>query len=422
MKRILGFLLISSLMVSPAFANGDWWDKGNGGFVVLCENGSKQTFDLYELQSRYQNEMTLDTSESLSLEGRLEYLFSKISRLNPTRAAKYHQWFEEFFNEAQFIEGTIHPLPDIGFGGIPETCSLKVAIYQHTPDILNKKRYLISQVLWEGLDINNKAALILHELIYREAREASNHHVTSERSRYLNAWFHSKEFLSTSLMEYLTGLQDLHFQDADYGPHKIALGSYIESQQEWQNEALEFYDSGAASTISINSYNALAFKFVSPLVETCLTNNADSFRGRIMLGDSGALNSFAYSLNQPGICSFTIQNRVVTNSGVQGFDGEVFGTDFHFFQNGLFEVQGIHYPGYRFFFNGFRFETISAPVKIKFQINQEQVVKIEINNARACRVSNAHQIRFYSPPGESKTLLIDSDSVAQTYTRLPYCE
>jgi hypothetical protein len=54
---------------------------------------------------------------------------------------------------------------------LPKNCELKqIAIQIRNPDLFDK-RYVINQDLWNSLDTDNQAALVLHEIIYRMAIE-----------------------------------------------------------------------------------------------------------------------------------------------------------------------------------------------------------------------------------------------------------
>lgn len=147
MKTLIATLLLFS---SVSFAQ-DWYEKGNGGFVVTCPGKPQQVLDIYELENRFQiqthqetanpvlQNMVLDLDKSESLDQRVQYLLSKIARLNPSRAQLYAQWYKSFPAEAEFLPGIhLNPIGDTGLAVPGEGCSLQQAVFQRAPGILNK--------------------------------------------------------------------------------------------------------------------------------------------------------------------------------------------------------------------------------------------------------------------------------------------
>ncbi len=402
MKHILLVLTALILCSQSTRANGNWWDKGNGGFVLKCDRALK-TFDLHELESRYSGRMSLDPKNSDSLEDRVDYLISKVDRLNPTRAAIYREWFKSFFAEARFTQDPIHPLPDIGFGEVPEGCELVIAVYQRNPNIITPERYTVFEPLWNRLSVSDKAALILHELIYREAVQVENQHLTSERSRYLNAWIHSQEFLSVSLKKYLLDLQELHFQGADFGPHKVSLGFYDLQTQMWVRSLLEYkFNSDQPSLVTIRGFDAIASTFISPLFKDCLETNNGYHLAQLSFHESGTLKALRMN-SQEEICAITLKNRGFDLSeklprygNIIGFEGRVQGTTFTFTKSSSqlqTHVAGIYKRGHIFFFDNYRFELDSNQLLIEHFLEDSQVQKIVLRNVRLCNTWGTRQIR-----------------------------
>ena len=208
---------LTMLVSSLSFAGGEWYEKGNGGFILQCPVKANQTLDLFELQDRYKTSMTLDTDHAGSVKERVEYLLAKIERLNSNRAAKYRMWFASYEQEAEYVPNIqFDRLGDLGLVRIPDVCNLAQVIFQREPGILNSARYTVNKKLWETLTVLDQAALVMHELIYREFVSSPNFHQTSERSRYFNALVNSKEILKMPLEKYMGILQELKVASAGY--------------------------------------------------------------------------------------------------------------------------------------------------------------------------------------------------------------
>lgn len=242
-----------------SYAGNDWSETGNGGFVVMCPDKSI-VLDLHE--AVVQGSVVIDSnSKSLtSIENRVHYLIDRLEEKDFYRAELYRLWFKDFFKETQFIQGQkLYPVPDVGFTYIPKECTLDLAVFQKTPDFRLKYRYTISQDIWDQLDTLNKAALIMHELIYREATLPENRHQTSESARFFNGWLHSMEFAEVVPQDYLIALQSLRFKNASYGGFQITLGMKGQHNQ-WITAPLKFYDNG-------NLMSAITTKFDLPTLK-----------------------------------------------------------------------------------------------------------------------------------------------------------
>ncbi|MNK93819.1 hypothetical protein D3C87_1139980 [compost metagenome] len=406
------FLVVFGV-TNTAHAQGDWWDKGNGGFVLACSGQKLRTFDLYELQSRYEDQMSLDRNFSASLDQRVNYLLDKVAVLNPARALKYRKWFLEFFNELQFTNNSLQANPDIGFGQVPIGCTLELAVFQRNPGIINRYRYTVRKTLWERLDVIEQAALVLHELIYREAAQQDNQHQTSERSRFFNAWINSEEFSKTSIQEYLFRLQLLHFRDAEYGSHQIYLGLYNEDKKSWDQYDLSFFDSGVAGVITVDSKDPAASQLISSYVRSCLEEKRAV--GPLFLDESGRPSLWKTTLPNGEICPFQIQNANFDNP--KGYSGTILGSQFHFYDQHRMEVSGTYDFPNRFFFNRFRFDLLSPTIQIRHLLNGEHVELIVFSDVNVCRSKVAQWIQVTT----SKSGTIEFYNFDDLMSRVPEC-
>ncbi|MGE9744454.1 hypothetical protein [Bdellovibrio bacteriovorus] len=182
-------LLFYSLM---SVAGGDW--VGNGGNVISCGD-SLRLLDYYEAEE--QRGIALDLgNESMSFQQKVYYVLHRLENVNPTRAKMYKKWFHTFDAETQwFFIGKFLPIRDSGVVIIPEVCNIQqIAIQRPTALIMpGDQRYVIDVRLFERLSEADKAGLILHELIYREAIESG--FTSSPGVRYFN------QVVSSSLMK-----------------------------------------------------------------------------------------------------------------------------------------------------------------------------------------------------------------------------
>ncbi|OFZ47619.1 MAG: hypothetical protein A2381_09620 [Bdellovibrionales bacterium RIFOXYB1_FULL_37_110] len=206
-----------------AFAALDGQGTGNGGDVLVCKNpdSSIQSIILYDFyEAKFRHDITLDLDDnSTSLNDKVTSIINKIKRLNPTRATLYEKWWKEFQlpENTTFTSDTLSDIPDTGEVSFPPNCEIVQAAHQKKP-MSGERRYKIRKDLWDQMDNTNKAGLVIHELIYREAKEENAYiHPNSKRVRYLNATFFSYEFDNFTIDKYLYMLAyDVLFSKGDW--------------------------------------------------------------------------------------------------------------------------------------------------------------------------------------------------------------
>lgn len=162
---VTGLIFLGPFTVSAALrAEGGM--SGGGGKGVVCRNAqglitSVETLDLFESKALYQVQ---PRSFSQPWEKVIQTLKSELSKamsqpeihLFPLldRAQRIVRWVGP---EVQLV-----PVEDAALVAVPTQCSLEqLAVY------VDDSLLLIQRDLWEKMDASNKAALFLHEAIYR---------------------------------------------------------------------------------------------------------------------------------------------------------------------------------------------------------------------------------------------------------------
>jgi len=209
---ILAGLLISSTALAGFPGSVDGHDRGNGGDALVCKNAQGQItsahfFDLYEAQEKFG--MTLVPPKGTTVDEKVLNLIDRVADLDPMRAKTMKLWYKTFNKESAVRPGiTLVDIPDTGDAFWPKECDLAQLVVQTDLDLpLNPYRYTFSKDIWQLLDDNNKAATIVHELLWREARFAR--HKTSAAVRYFNGLFQSDGFKDLSYEEYIEIVQKL---------------------------------------------------------------------------------------------------------------------------------------------------------------------------------------------------------------------
>ncbi len=186
--KVLSIFLLATFLSSIAVSG----DKiQNGGNVIVCPNGI-ELLDYYEARLSGKA-LQLDSSSPTYAE-KLFTLFEKWKSVAPRRMALYTKWLKEFTAEAGIYSGVEIPaIPDTGSIVIPSGCKpIPAAFQRREGDIFpGEKRYVVNKDLWDLMDENQKAGLVLHELIYREAIKSQ--HATSLPTRYFNSFLSTEE-------------------------------------------------------------------------------------------------------------------------------------------------------------------------------------------------------------------------------------
>ena len=195
--------ILTLLVLFSAGAASAWTYKGNGGYAVVCykpENtktiASAELLDLYE--GRTIRAFQIDLGPGPTWSERLELMLKRLEAFSPRRAQRYREQAASFSNEARFLTGV--DLGDIGDAEpivVPVGCKPKPVVNQREPEFPGDPRYIVQSDIWNALDENSKAALILHELVYRELKQE-----TSLRTRYFISIISSTEWANLTALTY----------------------------------------------------------------------------------------------------------------------------------------------------------------------------------------------------------------------------
>jgi hypothetical protein len=120
-----------------------------------------------------------------TVEQKLKILFERLARISPERAKMYAGQFLNFEQDRGFINEPLAPQNDLNPISIPVGYKIEQLALQRRPIFPQDKHFYINEEIWQALDADNRAGLILHELIYREAIGFG--HTSSTYVRYFNS-------------------------------------------------------------------------------------------------------------------------------------------------------------------------------------------------------------------------------------------
>jgi hypothetical protein len=166
---------------------------GNGGDAKVCydtENAivSVEMLDIYEGREMFQPPV-LPVLESLG-QNEYEIAAAAVDRLpdfDRSRKAKLKEWIANFERESVRLNGiTLVDLDDSQHILVPDGCKIEQIAWQNEPQFSRDPRYKIDNDLYSKMSgPADRAALVLHEVIYREA--VSLHHSDSRAARAMTA-------------------------------------------------------------------------------------------------------------------------------------------------------------------------------------------------------------------------------------------
>lgn len=178
------YILIGLFLVSRTLFAGDV--VGNGGDIVYCEEqNTTELLDYYE--GRVLRGYKPDLGDpTLAPEKKVELVLKRLEKIDYDRAVTFRKWLNRFWEDAKLIKDSeFIDIPDSSHIVIPRGCEIKqIAILtrEYAP------HYFINEDLWKLLSNDDKAGLILHEIIYRHADD----HQNSKHVRVYNALISSK--------------------------------------------------------------------------------------------------------------------------------------------------------------------------------------------------------------------------------------
>ncbi|MCM2277583.1 MAG: hypothetical protein NDJ89_05855 [Oligoflexia bacterium] len=215
---------IATLALTASLPGWAGNELGNGGDIFYCPNasGAKAILvDLYEAQLGGRK-LQLGPPHA-DYRQKVQAILDRWSSRSPFRTELYRQWLETFESETLFVRAQLPNVSDEGIVVIPRGCEIKQIAVQLADANLGTvyKRYTIDLDLWDLMDSDNRAALVLHELIFREAI-ANRGNPQSLRVRHLNQIMLSE----ATMREYFEASINMRsiYRDWDWGGGTVYNG------------------------------------------------------------------------------------------------------------------------------------------------------------------------------------------------------
>lgn len=188
MSKYLKTMVAAIAFLSASVAFADVRVVGNGGHIVICKDSagrvrSSEVLDRYE--ARHMGTIDLGT-ETLSLETKVELGLKRIERLDRKLAKDLRARSKDFFKTATYYSDLALPEShDEGQVILGDGCGLHQLALQQMSPLPSGKFYIVNERFWKMLSGDDRAILVLHEVLYSYFHDKGA--ITSKNARLLNA-------------------------------------------------------------------------------------------------------------------------------------------------------------------------------------------------------------------------------------------
>lgn len=157
--RILFIFLLSFNLYA---GNGN--EVGNGGDGLICKDKKIELFDFYEARQLKKYNIKFPKGNDWFQIG--NKVIKRLEKTNKPLYKQYKKILSKIHLRLEFIQNAhFRDIKDSFEIAIPEGCKLEQLAIQQDNSKGNRKVF-ISQKLWEKLSIEQKAGLVVHEIIY----------------------------------------------------------------------------------------------------------------------------------------------------------------------------------------------------------------------------------------------------------------
>jgi hypothetical protein len=195
-------------------------ETGNGGDAVVCFDGDGQIdtvemLDIYEAKTDNWG-FSFKMGNAKDFNEKVQQSIDIFKQKVPQKGMLYQDYYDSFFSETSFKIVNLVDILDSKHVFFPIGCEVQQIAIHREPKFSGQSRYIINKKLWDKMDDLNKAALVLHEIIYRDSYENGNRNSVS--SRYLNGWALSDQFSAVEPIKLEKFLEKFNFLESGTYP------------------------------------------------------------------------------------------------------------------------------------------------------------------------------------------------------------
>lgn len=266
MKKILAVILMMNSLLALGHGGGGGDKVGNGGDVIVCPGSRTELLDLFQGSHDWGFAPQIVSG---SRKDTIRHILKDLKQIDPLVAKTLEDRAIEIDREISHIEkakstrsklvkltaNSLVNISDEGVAELPENCEIIQAATQIQKPFPGEVKFTFQKKIWEGLDADVQASLILHEVIYEHMINAGE--FSSRSTRYLNAALHAGAI--NSLEEYfeissLFGFRNLAI--IEDGPvRRFGATGNCKVVRKWADQS-EGYTKGG-TTVIVNGRNVI---------------------------------------------------------------------------------------------------------------------------------------------------------------------
>lgn len=233
-------LLFAGVWGTTAWAG----ESSGGGGAVVCYDARKEItsarlYDYFESDAKSWGFDRQLGAASLSYPEKVRQAIQRFRIIDSFLAGILDNELDFFLTNHAFVGGQLTGISDADPDVLPEVgCEIEQAAMQRTPQVPGDKYFMLSQRIWSALNSDDKAGLVLHELLYKYAREKFK--LSNSRTvRYFTAFLSDDHgALPPKPLAYLELMQKLGMKPTFFGYHGKVFNV----------ATLRFYETGDIST------------------------------------------------------------------------------------------------------------------------------------------------------------------------------
>jgi hypothetical protein len=239
-SHLVSIGLVSAIAMSTPWTASAESSVGNGGDAVVCYRPGAAQGDIanivsVELLDFYEGRVQRGLIPNLGdpqgpINTKIAQALAPLKKLSPSRYNDYANWAATFNAEMIAIPNAqLVDVKDSDHVVLPRDCFIEQIALQINPRFAQDKRYTLNKDLWDRMDQNNRAGLILHEVIYRETKANQSNSIGA---RYMNQLLVSGEVRSLDFKQFATIAEQVGYIYIEFN------GSF------WSPKGLSFYPTG----------------------------------------------------------------------------------------------------------------------------------------------------------------------------------
>lgn len=156
----------------PTDDEGSGFNRGNGGNVIVCDNDGEKTYevlDLFEGRNVWYFRLDPDlANKSLNYKQIINLTINKVMMLGMRDGLRLKSYYERMRRNSELLPNHVFiKTHDQGNVFIPSHCKLEQGAIQWVTPPIGMKEFIFNKLYWEKLSELHKAALVMHEVIYK---------------------------------------------------------------------------------------------------------------------------------------------------------------------------------------------------------------------------------------------------------------